>query len=54
MVMSTEREREIDRLKGLKYNWMNGERERDIGEMDKNIQNHIDRSVCKWGQLSTS
>ena len=39
MVMSTEREREIDRLKGLKYNWMNGER--DIGEMDKHIQNHI-------------
>ena len=33
------REREIDRLKGLKYNWMNGER--DIGEMDKHIQNHI-------------
>ena len=34
-----QREREIDRLKGLKYNWMNGER--DIGEMDKHIQNHI-------------
>ena len=26
------REREIDRLKGLKYNWMNGERERYWGD----------------------
>ena len=35
-----QREREIDRLKGLKYNWMNGERERYWGDGQKYTESY--------------